>query len=154
MGFDMVKRAKNREELRREFLKEIKRRYPVRKFPRSADVAGGHGNLAKWLVKAGYKVTIIDPKGYRVDGARLWKRKFFVQDHVFFDLIVGFAPCGASQKIVRAGKYKAAVLAPCGCRSVWSGKRDVRIEARAFMDKQRVQYKFDGAWFYMEGRRT
>ncbi len=154
MGFDMVKRAKKWEKLRRELAKEIKRRYPVRKFPRIADVAGGAGSLAKMLVKAGYKVAIIEPKGQKVKGARLWKRKFFVQDHVSFDLIVGFAPCGASQKLVRAGKYKPTVLVPCGCRSVWPGKRDVRIEARAFMDKQRVQYEFDGAWFYMEGRRT
>lgn len=101
------------------FAQEVAKRFPPEDFPRVADVAGGYGHTAKALKKVGYVVETFDPEGERVKGVRLHKRKFWVRDARDFDLVVGFRPCGASQKLIRAGKYRPIAMIPCFCRSVW-----------------------------------
>lgn len=162
MGFSYAKVRKQHQQERRDLVKEIKKQHPPREFPRVADVAGGvDGDLTKLLLKAGYKVTLIDYRGMKVKGARLWKRKFLVRDHEDFDLIVGYRPCGASRKLVRVAKYKPVVLAICGCRWVWWAQNHIpkrkprhapRLLARRFMHEQRVRVKEQYPWFFMHGR--
>lgn len=140
---------------RRDLVREIQKHYPPEEYPRVADVAGGNGQLTQLLLKAGYKVTLIDPSSKKVKGARFWKRKFLVRDRKDFDLIIGYRPCGASQKMVRAAKYMPVVLVLCGCRSIWPGccgKWPTTL-ARDFMRKHRILYRKHGYWYFMHGRR-
>ncbi len=120
--------------------------HPPEEFPRVADVGGGTGRMAVVLRELGYKVTLIEPvrhrtRGWRrlkngkyravtrllrgpsLEGIRVRRRKFLVRDALDYDLLVAVRPCGASQKLVRAAKYRPLVLLPCTeyC-TVWPGK--------------------------------
>ncbi len=102
------------------FARAVAKRFPPAEHRRVADVGGYTGLTAQALKKVGYPVVVtIDPQGRKSSGVALLKRKFLVRDAEDFDLVVGFRPCGASQKIVRAGKYCPVALLPCGCGRVW-----------------------------------
>ncbi len=148
MGFGYAELRKVHRRQLKEMARAIKKRFPSSEFPRVADVAGGDGRLTSLLIKEGYRVTIIDPAGCKVKGSRVLKRKFLVRDAQDYDLLVGFYPCQASQKLLRAAKYKPVVFHPCKCRHHWPGGRDPRIEAQAFMKKQGVTYERDGSFIF------
>ncbi len=102
------------------FARAVAKRFPPAEHRRVVDVGGYTGHTAQALKKVGYRVVVtIDPEGERSPGVALRKRRFLVQDAQGFDLVVGFRPCGASQKIIRAGKYRPVALLPCCCSKIW-----------------------------------
>ncbi len=103
------------------FAEAIAKQFPPEQHRRVADVAGGPwGHSARALKAVGYRVVVmIDPSGRRLPGMSLRKRKFRVHDALEFDLLVGFRPCGASQKLIRAAKQVPLAFLPCGCGWVW-----------------------------------
>ena len=129
--------------------KLIRYNFPKGEFPRVVDIAGGKGYMATRLARAGYKVTIIDPESdLKHPKIKVLKRKFLVQDADNFDFLVALAPCGASQKAVRAAKRKPILFAPCICRWVWPGNRAPSTEAAAFFRKMKVPVRRDGNLFW------
>ncbi len=130
----------------------IKREFPCCDYPRVADIAGGHGYMAKLLTKAGYQVTVVDPEAdvdYRgKKKIKVLERKFLVKDAEDFDLLVALAPCEASQKAIRAAKKTSIIFAPCICRRVWPGNRDPSIETAKFFRKMKVPFEQEGSLFW------
>lgn len=130
----------------------IKREFPKRDYPRVADIAGGHGYMAKLLTKAGYQVTVVDPEAdvdYRgKKKIKVLERKFLVKDTENFDLLVALAPCEASQKAIRGAKKTPIIFAPCICRRVWPGNRDPSIETAKFFRRMKVPFEQEGSLFW------
>ncbi len=129
--------------------KLIRWNFPKKEFPRVVDIAGGPGYMAKRLARSGYEVTLIDPKSdFEHPKVKVLKRNFLVKDAYDFDLLVALAPCGASQKAIRAAKRKPIIFAPCICRHVWPGGRAPSTEAAAFFKKMKVPVRRDGNLFW------
>ena len=123
-------------------IKYIYKKYPPKIFKYIADVGGGNGDIAKKLIKKGYHVTIIDPKGKKISGGLLIKDKFLIKDSLNFDLLIGFLPCGGTKKLIRAGKYKPVVFTPCKCKKHWNigknSQKDVRDEMKKYAKKHNI----------------
>ncbi len=150
-------------ERHRPFLARVLELYPPDLYPRVADVGGAGGYMAIPLLRAGYKVTVIDPAVRTARDRGLWKsprrkplprgvkkapRKFLVKDAADFDLLVGFFPCDASLKLIRAAKYKPLIFQPCWCRRFWPGEESTIKEISSYFRDMDVSFRKKGRIFW------
>ncbi len=151
-------------------LAKIVQLHPPESFPRVADVGGGHGRMARCLRDLGYRVTLIDPTYYLVNGTqarrvrarerrkkankgiRVRRRRFLVRDAADFDLLVGMRPCSASQQLVRAAKQKPLIMLPCyGCARVWPGNSCTVANIEKFFRAMGVGFRREGREVFWTG---
>lgn len=125
--------------------------FPPREYPRVADVGGGKEcDLACWLTKLGYEVTVIDPACPKrmPRGIKAMRTEFLIKHARKFDLLVGLAPCEASQKLIHAAKYRPIIFWPCNCRRIWPRRqRSTRAAPACFRDAG-VPYRKQGKIFW------
>src|SRR5438309_1265876 len=79
-----------------------------------ADVAGGQGMLARVLTKKhGYRVEVVDPRGWTLRGVASQTETFAPDDASFYDLIIGLHPDEATRAVVHAAIVRPVVVVPC-----------------------------------------
>lgn len=109
------------------FVDFIERNYPVDRFKRVLDVAGGAGLVSLELIKRGYDPIVIDPKRFRHSKVSRMHRRFEAEMAKDADLVVAMHPDGATQEATRAARYAPSVIVPC-C-NYWPGHHGDVAEA-------------------------
>lgn len=95
-----------------------------------ADVAGGRGLLSRYLNKKhNYDAEVIDPRGYALCGVPSRQTEYKTEMAMYYDLIVGLHPDGATREIVESAAFRPVLVVPC-CNE-WD--RETKLDARGLI---------------------
>jgi hypothetical protein len=109
-----------------------------------ADVAGGHGMLARILTKKyHFKCEVIDPRGWVLKGVQNQAAEFHPDLARYYDLIVGLHCDEALRQVAACALVRPVVLVPC-C-NFWSEEKLGQFELLAAIEetyhRQKIQFK-------------
>jgi len=99
------------------FAQYIFKNFPIQKYTRIADIAGGKGYLQKELCKLGYIVTTYDKRHHHIKDSFLkFKYKYFDKNiKEEYDLLIGLHPDEATDVIITEAYNRKIpfVIVPC-----------------------------------------